>query len=88
MSNPSTKYCVRDMVTGLFQNAGVDKTYLHPEVRWSNKGKKWKSLDELKEHFSHLKEHNISVSPLWEVVEVTARTGAEQTSYPAVAVFS
>lgn len=76
------------MVTGQFQNAGIDKTLLHMQVRWSSKGKTWKSIIDLKAHFAHLKAHNISVSPLWEIIEISDKPTNQQTSYPAAAVFS
>lgn len=83
------KYRVRDMVTGLFQLDGVLKVPHHSEVRWSNKGKTWASLEDLTGHFKLLKEYNIPVSPLWEVVEVTAgRDPQVLDAYPAASVFS
>lgn len=89
MPTDKKKYRVRDMVTGLFQEDGVLKHGMHAEVRWSDKGKSWKTLDDLQQHFKFLKEYNIPVSPLWEVVEVSsARATKELDRYPAAAVLS
>ena len=80
-------YRVRDIVTGLYQEADVDKKLMYTDVRWSEKGKSWKDVESLKDHLLRLKEHNIPISPLWEIVEFTSSKQSKETdSYPAVAL--
>jgi len=79
------KYRVRDMVTGLYQEGGVNRYVLHAEVKWSKKGKTWNKMSELKMHLKLLQESKIPISPLWEVVELES-AGKEKECYPAVAL--
>lgn len=76
-------------MTGLYQDAQIDKSLIHASPRWSTKGKAWKSTEEVKTHLNALKASNISISPLWLIVEFSsARQSSEIDSYPAVAVVS
>ena len=83
MENKKTKYRVRDLLTGMYQDTGFDKWSYEP--KWSEKGKSWSSLDELKTHFRALEEHRITLSSLWEIVEIekVGRKETEVSKYPA-----
>lgn len=79
------KYKIRDMVTGLYQDGGYAKCGLHPEAVWSEKGKMWGKMSDLKSHLSLLQEQHVTISPLWQIVEFET-SGPEKDCYPATAL--
>ncbi len=74
------KYKVYDMMTELYQDGGLDKYTGEPT--WNKRGKSWTNIDELQSHFKNLEERRITVSPLWEIIEM-AGTKKELQRYPA-----
>jgi hypothetical protein len=74
------RYRVRDMSNNLYQDGAYNKWT--GEVSWSKKGKTWTKLSDLQEHFKLLEENNISLSPLWEVIEMIS-IDVEGERYPA-----
>lgn len=79
------KYKIRDMVTGLYQDSGYAKRGLHPEAVWSEKGKMWGKMSDLKSHLNLLQEQHVTISPLWQIVEIEAAE-VEKDCYPATAL--
>jgi hypothetical protein len=71
---------IRDMQSGLFQAGGVHSQGRVPEPVWSEEGKSWKKISEVKSHLFLLQKSRIVISPFWEVVEYN---GGE-TAYPAI----
>lgn len=61
------KFKVRDMITGLYQDAKIEELAGTPS--WSKRGKTWADIAQLKRHFAVLELFRISMSPLWEVIE-------------------
>lgn len=78
--NKKVKYKVYDMMTELYQDGGQEKYTGEPT--WTKKGKTWNSIDELQEHFKVLEQRRITLSPLWEIVEIIG-TKKELNRYPA-----
>lgn len=78
-------YLVQSIETGLCLCEEFDTfasgftVYLNP--KWTKKGKRWESLEDLKKHLSLLKEKKIPVSPFWEVVMYER---GEKDRFPAV----
>lgn len=88
MENQSkVKYKIRDMVTGLYQKDKLN-IYVRPaDVMWSERGKTWKNIESLREHFAMIQDKGVTISPLWEVVEFESAK-KEIASYPAAPVAS
>jgi len=84
-SQIKVKYRIRDMVTGLYQKSGHLKRGFHSEAVWSDKGKTWKDIIELKRHLSALQEQHVTISPLWQIVELGPKN-VERDCYPASAL--
>ena len=84
-SQSKVKYRIRDMVTGLYQDTGYDKRGLHAEAIWTEKGKTWGKLSDLKSHLSLLQEQHITISPLWQIVEFES-SETEKYCYLATAL--
>jgi len=77
------QYKVHDLVTGLYQDDKIIGT-IHTDATWSNVGKLWHSLDELRSHFVVLQEKRILISPLWEIIELEGDNIKDR--YPASAL--
>lgn len=74
------KYRVHDMITDLYLDDKQDK--FTGEPTWSKKGKSWASVEDLQAYFKNLEARRITVSPLWEVIEIyDAKTEGDR--YPA-----
>lgn len=73
---------IRDMQSGLFQDGGIHTQGRITEPVWTETGKSWKKLSEVKSHLFLLQKSRIVVSPFWEVVELDK----VETAYPAISL--
>jgi hypothetical protein len=73
---------IRDIQSGLFQDGGVHKVGYTTEPVWTEEGKSWKNIGEVKSHLFLLKKSKVVISPFWEVVE----DGNDSSAYPVVAL--
>lgn len=84
-SQTNLKYKIRDMVTGLYQDEGCEKSSLYPAATWSKKGNIWCKMSDLKLHLNLLQKNYITISPLWQIIEIES-VGSENNCYPATAL--
>jgi len=75
---------IRDIQSGLFQDGGVHKVGFVTEPVWSQEGKKWKKISDVKSQLFLLQKSKVVISPFWEVVEYDG----EETAYSVVALLS
>ena len=70
-------YKIRDLSTGKYSTGGMN-----PE--WEEEGGKvWLSMGALKSHITSISNDGITISPLWEVIEMEL---TEAAAYPALAL--
>lgn len=77
------KYKIRDIATGLYQDADFDARV--SDVSWSSAGKTWQDVEQLKKHINLLQECRIMISPLWEVIELQ---GNQEERYPVMVLLA
>lgn len=84
-SQTNLKYKIRDMVTGLYQDESCGKSSLYPAATWSEKGKMWCKISDLRLHLNLLQKNYITISPLWQIIEIES-SGSENNYYSATAL--